>query len=256
MEGFVADGTISETFGLAKTSFNKYHITCRVGREAMDTKNPLEPPKDDYGPVRERRDFDPLQVCMKPILPCPSREFSFTNRTGWRYYPFVPFVDRLGSSRGFQEAPSTVMTIPESWQDKGLSSSKMIDSGPFEDDASRKRIQELDMAKTINSMKRQRLDDATLVTDGTFTNHLSDLTEQSNTTGAGNSAGATIVSGSTSSTNSKGKSSKATVLSTKKSVVVPKAAICALYGRKQRKTQLSSKQYLTWNNGAKSHEIK
>jgi hypothetical protein len=213
----------------------------------MDTKNPLEPPKDEYGPVRDRRDFDPLKVCMKPILPCPFREFSFTNRTGWRYYPFVPFVDRLGSSRGFQEVPSTVMAIPESWQDKGSSSSKMIDSG--------KRIQELYIANTTNLMKRQRLDDATLVADGTFTNNLSDPTKQSNTTGTGNDAGATIVSGSTSSTNSKGKSSKATFFSTNR-LGVPKAAICALYGEKRRKTQLSSKQYLTWNNGAKSHELK
>jgi hypothetical protein len=181
----------------------------------------------------------------------------------------------------------------------------MIDWGPFEDDKSRKRTQELHIAKTTNLMKRQRLGDATLVTDGTFTNNVLDPKKQSNITGTGNNAGATIVSESTSSTNSKGKSTEATRLVVPKAaicaldekkrrktqlssnttgtgqnagativsestsstnskgkpseatrLVVPKAAICALYGQNRRKTQLSNKQYLTWDNGAKSHELK
>jgi len=63
---------------------------------------------------------------------------------------------------------------------------------------------------------------------------------------------ATAFSGSTSSSSSTGKS--AVRNSSVVSNVVPKAALYSLYGK--RKTQIASTQYLTWNNGARTHELK
>lgn len=193
-------------------------------------------PNNDYGPVRERRDFQPLNVSLTPILPCPFREYKFTSRNGWRYYPNdVAFTDRLGIAREFQDIPSTAMTVPESWLDKEFSKDNM--TSPM-DDASRKRIQDLYFG-TNDWTKRQKLDGPTVVTNGS--------TSKSNT-------GATVVSFSSSSNNSSNQSSKQIV--TTNPDIVPKAALYVLYGKKPRKTQLSGKAYLTWSNGARTHELK
>lgn len=265
---------------------------------------------DEFGPVRDRRDFDPLNLCLKPILPCPPRELSFTGRTGWRYCPFVPFSDRLGLSRRFQDCPSTTMTIPESWQGKGAPSHNSMDLASHDDshpdDAPRKRFQKSCIPKKMNLRKRQRVDNATCTTtetsefcsnslldsaqqsiapsiigastaatlvsestSSTYSNGTSGITTLSAATDVSmsrvatpkrkkdaeteNSKGATVVSASTPATNLARKFSKATI---SRSDTVPKAAMSALYGRKPRKKQISNKNYLTWNNGAKSHELK
>jgi hypothetical protein len=69
----------------------------------------------DFGKVRLRRDCHPLRISLTPILPSPYHEFSFAHRTGWRYHPTAPFLDRLGSGRQLQGRPTTAMKIPPSW---------------------------------------------------------------------------------------------------------------------------------------------
>eukprot|EP00980_Cylindrotheca_fusiformis_P026454 scaffold16189_cov125-Cylindrotheca_fusiformis.AAC.10 len=249
----------------------------------MDDKKSIA--DEDYGPVRDRRDFHPLEVCLRPILPCPSRELTFTNRTGWRYSPFVPFSDRLGGSRSFQDGSSTNMSIPDSWQESRTGSlcTEMTDSDQQNVDTPRKRLQELSISKGKGKIKKQRVNDKMSMTVETSATAESHPTHESWNDRIGINTDATMVSESTSSTNSFRKCDEAGMFptslgngagnnfGTEQSTLpmakfwkptdiptcdtIPKAAMCALYGKKPRKTQLSNKQYLTWNDGGKSHEL-
>lgn len=72
--------------------------------------------RDLGGEVRLRRDFPPLFIGRTPILPSPFHEFSFSDRSGWRYRPTSPFLDRLGSGRQLRgTVSSTKMVVPPSW---------------------------------------------------------------------------------------------------------------------------------------------
>lgn len=200
-----------------------------------------EPPIDEFGPVRDRRDFEPLQLSLKRILPCPYRELSFSIRGGcWSYSPSIAFSDRLGSIRESSATPSTRISVPSAW---GANNSSKSSSSTEDDDESRtrKRLTGLNLGE---QMKRPRID--------FFFDKNANLCKEGKATICREVS--TVVSESTSSSSSTGKISTVNGMTSLISDVVPKAALYSLYGK--RKTQIPNKQYLTWNNGARTHELK
>ncbi|CAJ1968812.1 unnamed protein product [Cylindrotheca closterium] len=200
-----------------------------------------QPPIDEFGPVRDRRDFEPLQLSLKRILPCPSRELSFSVRGGcWRYTPSVAFGDRLGSIRESSAMPSTKNTISNAWGDSNSSNS--FHSTPDEDERrTRKRLSGLNLEE---HMKRHRTEENAEENTNSYTGGKSTTCRTA----------VTVVSESTSSSSSIRKDATVNATVTVVSDVVPKAVLYSLYGK--RKTQIPNKQYLTWNNGARTHELK
>jgi len=200
-----------------------------------------QPPRDEFGPVRDRRDFEPLQLPLKRILPCPSRELSFSIRGGcWRYTPSMAFSDRLGSIRESSATPSTTIAIPSAWRD-GNSSSSSHSRADDDECRTRKRLTGLNLGE---QMKRPRIADSA---EENASSHREGKSTICRTT-------ATVVSESTLSSSSTGKKTTFNGTTSVVSDVVPKAALYSLYGK--RKTQIANKQYLTWNNGARTHELK
>ena len=178
---------------------------------------------------------------MKRILPCPSRELSFSIRGGcWRYSPSATFGDRLGSIRESSEARSMTISVSEAWRD-GNSSSTFHSTADEDVHRARKRLKGLIIGEYT---KRPRIEDSSAED--------SDFKMVGQGQGSICDAVATVVSESTSASPSTGKSVVGNASSL--SSVVPKAALYSLYGK--RKTQIANKQYLTWNNGARTHELK
>lgn len=194
---------------------------------------------DEFGPVRDRRDFEPQQLLLKPILPCPSREFSFSSRTCcWQYSPPTP-KNRLGSMRDFSDLPPTKVSIPEAW----------ILVADDEEIRTRKRLKSLTLHTA--ETKRPRIEDTAV---GNFINSCREEK-------ATNLETTTVVTESTSSISSTGRIldqvARGSATTSLLSDIVPKAALYSYYSKKkQRKTQISNKQYHTWNNGARTHELK
>jgi hypothetical protein len=224
----------------------------------------LDTDDDAIDRVRELRDFKPLQVGLRPILPNPRRDLSFTNLTGWRYYPGAPFWDRLGTSRTFSDEPSTTMTIPDSWTDK--------DDNNMVVESTREQLADL---QPLETFKRPRLDEPSKQTNPSSSATISTagLTSSSSSSAQPNfleifksiprvnppvPPPATFVPppATTSTTPPPSSSSTCTTTTTMASGVVPKAALYVLYGKKPRRVQLKASDYLTWDNGLRTHELK
>ena len=207
-------------------------------------------PNNDYGSVRERRDFQPLQVGLKPILPCPFRDVSFTELTGFRYHPTANKEDRLGSSRGFQEKITKEMIIPPSWIDNEQVPEERTTRRPEDVHENDPLIVKRQKLQELLNVKRQKLQElsssATIVTNST-----------------GDSSAATLVTNSTASLPqqpkdwiSMGNQPRIAAKANSDPPVVPKAALYVFYGKKPRRVQLSGNAYITWDNGSKTHELK
>lgn len=203
-------------------------------------KDMEKPPNDEFGPVRDRRDFEPLQLSLKRILPCPSRELSFSIRGGcWRYSPSIAFSDRIRSIRESSAIPSTTRSTSNGWGD-GYKSSSSRSTAEDDEWRTRKRLSALKLGEQT---KRPRIKEL--------------ANENANSCIEGKSTicrtAATVVTESTSSSTSTGRSSTFRP-TTSVADVVPKAALYSLYGK--RKIQIANKQYLIWNKGARTHELK
>lgn len=139
-------------------------------------------------------------VCLRPMLPSPSRELSYKPRTGWRYEPSNRYTkDRLGTGvaeanprqkqKGQQKnakkndaaalfpMPSTKMIIPVSWT-SGLFPGRMTEARKrgceFDSEKlnTRKMITGRIIESNLRSNKKQRMsrdynDAATVVTNST-----------------------------------------------------------------------------------------
>lgn len=252
--------------------------------DARRKKQLKEPPDNDFGKVRDRRDFQPMEVSLKAILPNPHRDYSFSGLTGWRYYPTAQLEDRLGI--GFEDGPSTEMVIPDSWKD-----ADMVD-----DAAAEESFRDLiDSLKSMQVMKRQRVaspspepemlgesssdpDTKTnaslkcppssssktpVSTKSDAANFAISLTTADRSSRTNNtslpSSTATMVSTSTSGSDKTASLSSSSQVNTKEVEVettktmsekdiVPKAELYRFYGVKPRKVMLKPEDYLTWDN--------
>ena len=212
-----------------------------------------EEPENDYGKVRDRRDFQPLDVGLRPILPCPYRDFTFTALTGWRYYPTKPSLDRLGTSRLFNDKPSTIVDIPESWKEAGtldeirkeasrVENTKRQLEGQDPNDAILKRPRTEDhlqslLPSTTRSLSEQQVTRATPDTN---------LTQATVNTNFIVDRKANINTSTVAAAGPKMNAAQA----------VPKGSLYALYGKKPRRVQLAASDYITWDNKAPTHELK
>lgn len=213
-------------------------------------------PEDDFGTVRERRDFGPMDTPLHPILPSPYRDASFSALTGWRYYPTANEVDRLGIGNDWGVKPSTQMVIPDSWNDRVIDHSKAAESTRRQleklkawEDSKRRRIsspfcggdstsQDIAMSEDSPSAKSTQGKDPKKSTPAA----------PAATTKTCASGDATVVTASTSSTaNTLATTSTAssTVLATD---VVPKQELFFFYQKWPRKVHLKGTDYLTWGN--------
>jgi hypothetical protein len=225
-------------------------------------------PEDDYGAVRERRDFGPMNIQLHPILPSPFRDASFSGLTGWRYYPTAHEVDRLGLGNDFVGKPSTEMVIPLSWSDRVVDHSKATES-------SRRQLEKLKSWEDSKQRKRKipgedsqdvsMLDDAPVTNDSSSANPTSvkDLRKSASTKVA-LSEEATVVTASTSSTvTSSRTSASANTLASASTAspvalatdLVPKQELFFLYQTVPRKVHLKNADYLTWGNDKSAHEL-
>ena len=179
-----------------------------------------------YGPVRERRDFSPLDLSMKRILPCPFRQLTFTDRSGWRYQPQAPYLDRLGSARTLDGVVSTEMIVPSSWTSTTV----------------------LAADQEQETRKRKAPENSTVVTESTAPSTVVHLHHD----GASVPLAVPMVTHPTITTQQdrhRNNDKSGTAAS-----VAPKAALYQFYGKKPRKTQLKSEHYITWDNGKPPHE--
>ena len=252
--------------------------------DARRKKKLKEPPDNDFGKVRDRRDFQPMEVSLKAILPNPHRDYSFSGLTGWRYYPTAQLEDRLGI--GFEDGPSTEMVIPDSWKDADI----------VDDAAAEESFRDLiDSLKSMQVMKRRRVaspspepemlgesscdpdtkTNASLkcppssssktpvstksdAADFAISLTTADRSSRTNNTTLPSST-VTMVSTSTSGSDKTASLSSSSQNNTKELEVemtktmpgkdiVPKAELYRFYGVKPRKVMLKPEDYLTWDN--------
>jgi len=208
-------------------------------------------------------------ICLRPILPSPRRELSYTPRTGWRYQPRqTPFLDRLGtgiaeSNLSVREQKQSGMgtPMPSCTKMKMKMKMKMIIPASFgiRDAEKRKHSGEIIGGKNEScskSNKRPKLssdnDSTTVVTNSTAGDNVQNSAPTSFPATA--AAVATTTTTTTSGIHSAGKTqTQQTVAST--NIVTdfrmgsPKDVLYKWYGKKPRKTQIKAGQYLIWDNG-------
>lgn len=246
---------------------------------STSTSHISDPPPDDFGTVRERRDFGPLEISLHPILPSPFRDFSFTGRTGWRYYPTAYEADRLGIASSLEGRPSTKITIPDSWNDPVTGS---YYSEPME--STRRQFEQLTSSE---HPKRQRTNGTegdtipirhemlhisdmnvadslsvnpsmsapSLGASGTISHNAASSEEVTVRTTSTHSTHATT-STTTSGTTSASTPTSLPVVDLAGPDIIPKQELYFLYGKKPRKVQLKGTDYLTWDNGKPVQDVK
>ena len=230
-------------------------------------------PNDDFGTVRERRDFSPMDITRTPILPSPFRDHSFSSLTGFRYYPTANPHDRL--SIKVDGVPATSMTIPESWSDRKVDHSRAIES-------TRRQLEKLE---ALEQYKRRKVfgegaaafphlafnlklpgGDTTSAVPPEPVQPLNQLVPTTNQPTTKKKA--TIpLDGQTRATEAS-TCSYTTTTTDKRSIqniadrpqlsrkVVPKQELYFLYGKKPFKVQLTGSDYLTWDNGKAGSDIR
>jgi hypothetical protein len=239
-----------------------------------------ELPKDDFGTVRERRDFGPLEVSLLPILPSPFRDLSFSGLTGWRYHPTAYEEDRLQMGRLLEGRPSNRMVIPDSWNDRVIDHSAAVES-------TRRQFEKLN--SLVENTKRRKVNDSESdsdllepmeetkppelpptqpvpvpvpITTTPFNNaaiedHDMETTESSKPDSIPTEE-ATVVTASTASTITEGASTNSPnpAVDLAGSDVIPKQELYFLYGKKPRTVQIKASDYLTWDNGKPVQSVK
>lgn len=232
-----------------------------------------ELPKDDFGTVRERRDFGPLEVSLLPILPSPFRDLSFSGLTGWRYHPTAYEEDRLTMGRLLEGRPSNRMIIPDSWNDRIIDHTAAIES-------TRRQFEKLN---SVENSKRRKVNSAETETESTLLEEIrpsasilpttelvpfetpamnvevDDHDMESSKPDSIPTEEATVVTASTSSTNTD-VASVTTMINPALDLagpdVIPKQELYFLYGKKPRTVQLKASDYLTWDNGKPVQSVK
>ena len=252
-----------------------------------DKKSPAAPalPDNDFGTVRERRDFGPLEVSLHPLLPSPYRDVSFSDLTGWRYYPTANIEDRLGIP--VEGTPSQTMVIPDSWTDRVMDHSKAMES-------TRRHLKKLQSWETF---KRPRLSMNTSAnTDGVsgamandavmssepvskpeemlateeespkvFEGPLGETTTKKPFHKKSSADTATIATSFTAELTHSTGPSNSTVPTAAEATpavdlagpdVIPKQELYFLYGKRPRKVQIQGSDYVTWGNRKVVQELR
>lgn len=220
-------------------------------------------PDDDFGSVRERRDFGPMDIQLHPILPSPYRDASFSGLTGWRYYPTAHEEDRLCLGDDFEGRPSTEMVIPDSWNDRIIDHSQATPSAKRQLD--KLRSWEISKQRRTSLASREHFQNIPMSGDDPVSSSANpasakDLTDHApaNVNNLKKNAptkiacleGATVVTASTAST----AASSRTTVSAKTPAggtatdLVPKQELFFLYQQRPRKVHIKGSDYLTWGN--------
>jgi hypothetical protein len=223
-------------------------------------------PNDDFGTVRERRDFSPMDITRTPILPSPFRDHSFSCLTGFRYYPTANPEDRL--SIKIDGVPSTFMTIPDSWNDRRIDHSRAIES-------TRRQLEKLEALERYKRRKVIGTDDgafshlafnlnlsgglSTSVIPAVAVEHLQPTKPTANKNAGISIDGQTGATEPTTSSNTTATSeptSNETPAAQVSRKVMPKQELYFMYGKRPFKVQLSGTDYLTWDNGKAGSDIR
>lgn len=248
------------------------------GEEESDRLSQL--PNDDFGTVRERRDFSPMEITRTPILPSPYRDHSFTSLTGFRYHPTANPDDRLGIR--LEGVPSTTMTIPDSWNDYVIDHSRAIESTRrqleklealerfkrrkiFGEEAAAAFVLDPGLVVGNSSTTSQPIDTLHTTVDNGITDvknvvssSIDDVTMATESTSASYStmsvkANSVEVLSSTAAHHSQRKDVDVEMASPD---VIPKKELYLMYGKKPFKVQLKSSDYVTWDNGKSGQELR
>jgi hypothetical protein len=250
--------------------------------ESVVEKNPKKYSDElddaEYSKIHECLNFSTMDVKMKPLLPAPFHNLTFSQRTGWRYHPRALWMDRLGSARELEGMPAddyddfsaklrdAAIEEPQEYSDRKRKLSPSNVEEEFGTLLSSLDISHKKMAGSSNATVATVATMGTASMDGRSGGAPKETTQDvSSTTNNGfnatppppsaslrKSANDALAATNTSNPNPlEGKKSDKNVPDS----VAPKAALYTYFGKKPRKIQLNNaKQYITWDNGKPTHE--